>query len=282
MIIKFYIFHLVSLVSNNNINVTVFDYDDLINNNVQKNSRNIIELDEEYHNSFSEVAKGEVYSEDEEKSSRTYYNYDIPDRRFGGLVADDRYNTYYGGNQSWFKESSKRNAGCGTVAVANIMAYYDKFLGYGKLYTPYNNSTSDFLTHMYEVERYVPANNLIGIPLKRDLAIYMERYMKSKGYSGYTNFKDFSSSYSSDKLTLRNVMSNNKPVAFLQIYNDYYDDFDYHWMTITKYFENSTTSYIALSTWNRRVSYDFKMYHNNMTNSSKYGFGGIVYINRIY
>ncbi|WP_455257677.1 hypothetical protein [Peptoniphilus asaccharolyticus] len=49
------------------------------------------------------------------------------------------------------------------------------------------------------------------------------------------------------------------PVAYLQYWNSNQSDYDWHWMTITKYFRNTTNGdrYIAVSTWGERHSLNF-------------------------
>ncbi len=160
------------------------------------------------------------------------------------------------------------------------MAYYSTHLGYDRLYSPVTNYKKDFVRHMYEVENYIPAH-IGGISFKKELAIYMNRFIKSRNYKPIIKYLDFSNSYDNDIEVIKNLLYKGKPIAFLQMWNKAYPSTNYHWMTITKYFENNKSSYIVLSTWNKRVTYDFHIFHSNMTKTSFYGLGGIVYIDTI-
>ena len=166
---------------------------------------------------------------------------------------------YYGGNQSWFDEKSLQNTGCGTVASANIANHMSNYVrGCSKLYSYNSLSKSNFKKHMYDVERYVTPT-AIGVPSLRALESGFERFADSRGID--------ISAYWSDQPANRNTFTNyikdglriNSPVAYLQYFNSNQKEYDWHWMTITKYFKNMSTGeqHIAVSTWGERRSLNF-------------------------
>ena len=44
----------------------------------------------------------------------------------------------------------------------------------------------------------------------------------------------------------------NNPVALLMLENNVLKEFDWHWMTVTKIFENNNKTYLDISTWGER------------------------------
>lgn len=65
---------------------------------------------------------------------------------------------YYGGDQSWFESENGRAGGCGTVAAANILAYFGVVLGadgaFGGARSVLDSrhlKQSDYLAHLHQV-----------------------------------------------------------------------------------------------------------------------------------
>ena len=67
---------------------------------------------------------------------------------------------YYGGDQAWFDTENGRAGGCGTVAAANILAYFGVFFGDSQRFSKDARPSGDrcyergaFTAHMHEVYR---------------------------------------------------------------------------------------------------------------------------------
>lgn len=65
---------------------------------------------------------------------------------------------FYGGDQSWFESENGRAGGCGTVAAANILAYFGVVLGAdgafgsaGQVLESRHLKQADYLAHMHQV-----------------------------------------------------------------------------------------------------------------------------------
>lgn len=65
---------------------------------------------------------------------------------------------FYGGDQSWFESENGRAGGCGTVAAANILAYFGVVLGAdgafggaGPVFESRQLKQADYLAHMHHV-----------------------------------------------------------------------------------------------------------------------------------
>lgn len=54
------------------------------------------------------------------------------------------------------------------------------------------------------------------------------------------------------RLFVKEGLSKNEPIALLMLENSMLREFDWHWMTITKLFENTDKSYIDFSIWGER------------------------------
>lgn len=164
--------------------------------------------------------------------------------------------SYYGGDQSWFLEQSLRDRGCGIVCAANIhhhMAHH--FDGCENLYY-YDNGKSDFLQHMYDVSSHLKVTPM-GIYSSGILKNGFLSFARSRGvnlspvvYNGNFNkerFRDF----------IISGLVRNLPVAYLQYYNFKEAKYNWHWMTITAYYENENGSFVVVSTWGERRVINF-------------------------
>lgn len=168
-------------------------------------------------------------------------------------------NVYYGGNQSWFEETKLKNTGCGIVAAANITNHLSNYVrGYQNLYSYNNLSLSNFSNHMYDIEKYL-SPTIIGIPSLSYFESGVKSFAKSRGVN-------ISAYWSNDKVTkdsfadyIKSGLRRDCPVAYLQYFNSLQKDYDWHWMTITKYFRNTSNGdrHIAVSTWGERKSLSF-------------------------
>lgn len=168
-------------------------------------------------------------------------------------------NRYYGGNQSWFSEQKLRNKGCGTVAAANIASHLSEHVwGYNSLYKYSNLNKSNFLKHMYDVEEYL-SPTMIGIPSLGYFEDGFENFAKSRGINISAYWSDNKVTKDSFANYIKSGLRRDCPVAYLQYFNSNQREYDWHWMTITKYFRNTTYGdrHIAVSTWGGRRSLNF-------------------------
>lgn len=190
----------------------------------------------------------------------------------------------YGGNQSWFSSELYRKEGCGIVAAANITAYLAKYKsGKSRLYSTAGNisniTNGEFRRHMDYVSQYVyprPGATLIpGVTADRFESSVLA-YASSKGVSlqldkSVSNLHDFwnASNY------LVQSLNDNRPVAIclygsndMLNYEEYGYHYYWHWMTVTKYFQNSSDMrWVALSTWGQRHSLNWRFVHNYQNGS---------------
>lgn len=190
-------------------------------------------------------------------------------------------NTYsYGGNQDWYSTNTKQERGCGPVAAANITNYLAKIKNpslYGNLYVGNTTSQTDFVSHMDTLYSYINPG-LFGEISVMDFKSDVEDFASDRGVS-------LSGVTSSDSFTLDNVatyikagLNIDSPVATLNTkkWSDY--DYEWHWMTITKYYRDANDNrWIAVSTWGDRRSIDYRVHFDAM----KYGYwkGGVMYFN---
>ena len=99
-------------------------------------------------------------------------------------------------------------------------------------------------------------------------------------YNGNTSCVTNSSSFTLDNVAnyIKAGLNINSPVATLNTkkWSDY--EYEWHWMTITKYYRDGNDNrWIAVSTWGQRRSIDYRVHFDAM----KYGYwmGGVMYFN---
>lgn len=159
---------------------------------------------------------------------------------------------YYGGAQKWFRSSELRHAGCSIVAAANIAAYISVMSKNKSLYNYDDMSKDNFLHLMEEIAVFIHPDAVKGVTSVAYFDDKVSQFSKDKGVvlrshaitteDYFTNVKDF----------IKGALSENKPVALLMLENNVLKEFDWHWMTVTKLFENVDKTYVDISTWGER------------------------------
>lgn len=180
--------------------------------------------------------------------------------------------THYGGDQNWYSTTAKRENGCGPVAAANIVYYlatHNSNLSELYAFSEYNLTWSLFLNHMNTMYDHIDPSaigefSLAG--LANDVVNYANECL-TNGCSLSAVTMSAATGYALEIQKERCVntiiagLSSDCPVAALNLAlptSDY--AYAWHWVTITKYFSNSTNSWIAISTWGERRSIDFDAY----------------------
>ncbi|NGZ77191.1 hypothetical protein [Saccharibacillus alkalitolerans] len=190
----------------------------------------------------------------------------------------------YGGDQGWWgdiapKSPTKETRGCAPVAAANLTTYLAKITNpsvYRNLYSGVATSQNDFLAHMNVMYNYINPG-LLGETSVYHFIDSVEKYAKDKN----VNLKAV---YDSTPFTLDNTANYakaglriNSPVATLNLskFTDY--EYEWHWMTITKYYRDvNDNRWIAVSTWGKRRSINYRTHFEAMTRFKSLG-GGLVY-----
>lgn len=187
----------------------------------------------------------------------------------------------YGGDQAWYLSSAGNNAGCGPVAASNIMYYMaDSDSKYEKLF-PYNSlayaNFLDLMEEMFDRMNPLPAGEWIIGHFANDVWTYAF-------YNNYNSLNYITTICNNNlnacKTTIMNGLSGDHPVACLNanttplMIQEHY--FDYHWVTITKYYQGAYDQrWIAVSSWGERFSFDFDMYYDAINAGAIKG--GFVY-----
>lgn len=203
------------------------------------------------------------------------------ERNYGMFVpVEYQTGTYsYGGNQNWWPDGgAKESRGCGPVAAANITNYLATIKDtqkYGKLYTGNTKSYTDFLAHMDNLYNYIDPG-MFGETSVSDFAADVERFATDKGVS--LSRVTSSASFTLDNTTnyIKAGLSINSPVGTLNTkkWSDY--EYEWHWMTISKYYRDiNDNRWIAVSTWGERRSIDYRVHFDAMKNG--WVQGGLMY-----
>ncbi|RAW16309.1 hypothetical protein DC345_11810 [Paenibacillus taichungensis] len=185
----------------------------------------------------------------------------------------------YGGNQNWYSQNTHKERGCGPVAAANITNYLAKITNptvYGNLYSGNTTSKQDFLAHMDKMYDYV-SPGILGKISVSGFASAVESYAKDKkvNLSRVTDNSAFT--LDNTAAYIKAGLNLNSPVATLNLskFDDY--EYEWHWMTITKYYRDTTDSrWIAVSTWGQRRSINYRTHFDAITGNRTLG-GGFMY-----
>ncbi|MFS0860001.1 hypothetical protein [Paenibacillus taichungensis] len=185
----------------------------------------------------------------------------------------------YGGNQNWYSQNTHKERGCGPVAAANITNYLAKITNpsvYSTLYSGNTTSKQDFLAHMDKMYDYV-SPGILGKISVGGFASAVESYAKDKkvNLSRVTDNSAFT--LDNTAAYIKAGLSLNSPVATLNLskFDDY--EYEWHWMTITKYYRDTTDSrWIAVSTWGQRRSINYRTHFDAIAGNRTLG-GGFMY-----
>lgn len=174
---------------------------------------------------------------------------------------------YYGGNQSWFSLESQQNTGCGPTAAANITAYMALKKSWASDLYAYNKTSitkSDFTNHMNEVIAYVAPNPIWGMPSYTAWGDDVEDFAQSRDVPLYAYYSSLSPTLDNASNYVKAGLNNDSPVGMLMYYNPYLSEYDWHWMTITKYTRDIYDNrYVAVSSWGNRYSLNFEFFWEN-------------------
>lgn len=159
---------------------------------------------------------------------------------------------YYGGTQSWFKNNMLRKVGCSIVAAANITAYIAKEMKNKVLYNYEDMSKDNFLEHMESISKFIHPDEAKGVTSISYFDNEVIDFSKNKGVTMQAHMITTEDDFENVKYFIKEALSKNEPVALLMLKNDVLKEFDWHWMTVTKLFENMDKTYIDFSTWGER------------------------------
>lgn len=159
---------------------------------------------------------------------------------------------YYGGTQSWFKNSVLRKVGCSIVAAANITAYIAKEMKNKILYNYDDMSKDNFLDHMESVAKFIHPDVKKGVTSVSYFDKEVVEFAKDKGVTMQAHMITTEDDFENVRLFVKEGLSKNQPIALLMLENSTLKEFDWHWMTVTKLFENMDKSYVDFSTWGER------------------------------
>ncbi|GGO04936.1 hypothetical protein [Saccharibacillus kuerlensis] len=187
----------------------------------------------------------------------------------------------YGGNQGWWSATAptKNTRGCAPVAAANITNYLAKITNpsaYRNLYSGTTTSKTDFLAHMNLMYNYISPGPF-GETSVQHFTSMVEKYAKDKNVilTGVTDNSTFT--LDNTAAYIKKGLGLNSPVATLNLskFNDY--EYEWHWMTITKYYRDvNDNRWIAVSTWGERRSINYRTHFNEITRFKSLG-GGFMY-----
>ncbi|OGX60795.1 MAG: hypothetical protein A2189_06340, partial [Paenibacillus sp. RIFOXYA1_FULL_44_5] len=210
-------------------------------------------------------------------------DYELSVERNYGMFVPVEYQTgvySYGGNQMWWPDGSqKENRGCGPVAAGNITSYLAKITSpakYGNLYTGSTLSYSDFLAHMDTMYAYINPGPL-GETSVNSFSSAVERYAADKGVS--LNRVTSSAAFTLDNTAsyIKAGLAIDSPVATLNLSKFSSYEYEWHWMTITKYYRDASDNrWIAVSTWGERRSINYRTHFDAINSYWSLG-GGFMY-----
>lgn len=175
----------------------------------------------------------------------------------------DDYRVFYGGSQQWFKDEKLKKAGCSIVAAANIIAYLSLKTKNEDLYNYKDLSKENFINLMNNISEYLNPNEKIGIISSLYFIEGVKKFAISKGVKLSANWITSEYDYDEIKSFIENSLKKDIPIVILMFRNRKLEEFDWHWMTITKISEYVDKEYLCVSTWGERRSIsleDFYIY----------------------
>lgn len=187
----------------------------------------------------------------------------------------------YGGDQGWWAASNatKNERGCGPVAAANITTYLAKITkpsAYRNLYSGVSTSKNDFLAHMNTMYSYINPG-AFGETSVNAFTSAVEKYAKDKNVTLAGVYDNSAFTLDNTAAYIKKGLSLNSPVATLNLSKFTGYPYEWHWMTITKYYRDvNDNRWIAVSTWGDRRSINYRTHFEAITRFKSLG-GGFMY-----
>ncbi|MDO4689875.1 MAG: hypothetical protein Q4A58_01080 [Fusobacterium sp.] len=144
----------------------------------------------------------------------------------------------YGFTQEWFKDDYQVLAGCGATVASTILTYYEQCKNFKKL------EIVDVLPKMEELWKYLPPIKGKGLNSTKLFYDGILKYFKDRNIDikySYIDI-DIKNKISLEEIIsyLKNEISNNRPVAFLNLCNGEENILDkWHWVTVYELFKDN-------------------------------------------
>lgn len=211
------------------------------------------------------------------------FNKSIKNPGFLKITDEATKNIYIGCDQNWYPSEWQRRAGCGPSVASNIFRYLI-LSGLCSDRSERNNTKAEFIALMEEMWRYITPT-LLGV---NKTSIFY------KGFLSYAKFHGLNLTYncfnvpkrktarkklSELLLFLEEAISNDTPVAFLNLHNGEEKNLDsWHWVTITsiEYTEDRQTILANILDGGSARKIDLSLWYS----TTKLG-GGFVYFKNI-
>ncbi|MDP5274258.1 hypothetical protein [Chengkuizengella axinellae] len=189
----------------------------------------------------------------------------------------------YGGNQTWWKDegkSIKSIRGCGPVAAANLTYYLSIITNptqYGELYADETSNYHEFMKHMDVLYEYI-APRTYGAVSVSEFVANVEQYASDRGVSLHAVWREASFTVESTAEYIKEGLNLNSPIATLNLSIPKITGYPYqwHWMTITKYWNKNEDKWIVVSTWGQRRIINYNQHLDAITSFLSVG-GGFMY-----
>lgn len=171
------------------------------------------------------------------------------DNNLSFLKIYDGIRPYYGGAQQWFRDVTLRKVGCSIVAATNITAYIAAKVKDTALFDYEDMSKDNFLKHMESIAEFIHPDAVQGVTSEKYFAEKTVEFAKSRGRLLFPNIITTKDEFPKIVEFIERALKEDKPIAMLMLKNEVLREFDWHWMTITKLFKDTSAMYVHISTW---------------------------------
>ncbi|HHX67928.1 MAG: hypothetical protein WAO56_10205 [Miniphocaeibacter sp.] len=184
----------------------------------------------------------------------------------------------YGGDQAWLAYKnvignkaisiSMANKSCGVTAAANVAAYLDS-TGISKYSALYQYAAYDikrYTSHMREVYDYM-SPSVFGIPSAKNYWERLEAFGKSRGVNLRSYYITQGNSLTDKVNFIKNGLNSNTPVSMLTLgaiggfESDQGDNFNNHWVTITRLYKSGSYYGANVSSWAEMKTVNLNYWH---------------------
>ena len=184
--------------------------------------------------------------------------YSIDSEKQQMLTAKIGNKIYYGCSQKWYPSFIQRLAGCGPTAASNLFACINN--------PPFANKAQRLVV-MQDLWLYVTPG-IYGLDSVDDFAGGSNRFFKDKDLP----YECVSLKYPDDekppfdavKEFLKTALSDNCPVAFMNLSNGAIEELEqWHWVTVVSF--DDQTNAITVFDANKKFEMDLKLWHDTTT-----------------
>lgn len=183
-------------------------------------------------------------------------NNKVMEKRLDFFLIDDK---YYGGDQNWHSNWMMKRGGCSAVTACETCIYLARKNNKMQTLYPFDSShvtKKNFLDFFETMYKYIYPG-IRGLTSIGKFRRMLQNYTDTTAASVSITTLDGGCSYSEAKDFIKNAIDSDLPVMYLMLSHikKEFDEYEWHWFTVTGYRELEDDFIITFATWGKEHTF---------------------------